>query len=175
MVVCFILNIVDKNGNKQMFKAKFTVREFEDGRKIVTPEILEINKGKDFGLYSMTTKKPPKRNWTSSKEPNPSVNGGTISIGDLADFVKTFDNKVSLDKLKNLKDRIHRLKNSAYKTEPTGDKKRLVSQETIDMLDNIYSSLVNAEKGHSPQLKFANEFYSDMKNVGKELADLVLD
>ena len=34
--------------------------------------------------------------------------------------------------IKNLKDRIYRLKNSAYKIEPTGDKKRLVSQNEIE-------------------------------------------
>ena len=39
------------------FNTKFTVREFEDGRKVLAPELLEINKGKDFSLYAMSTKK----------------------------------------------------------------------------------------------------------------------
>ena len=81
-------------------------------------------------------------------------------------------NKIELGKLKNLKDRIYRLKNSAYKTEPTGDTKRLVSQDVVDMLDNMYSSLSNAEKKHSPQLKYANEFYSDMKKLNEEVAKI---
>lgn len=39
------------------FNTKFTVREFEDGRKVLSPEILDINKGLDLGLYAMSTKK----------------------------------------------------------------------------------------------------------------------
>lgn len=82
--------------------------------------------------------------------------------------------EIELGRLKNLKDRINRLKNSAFETDVTGKQKRLVSEDVVNMLDNAYSSLAQAEKSHSPQLKFANEFYSDMKSVGKELADLKL-
>lgn len=39
------------------FNTKFTVREFEDGRKVLSPEILDINKGLDLRLYSMSIKK----------------------------------------------------------------------------------------------------------------------
>ena len=51
--VPFILQIGTKI---QAFNTKFTVREFEDGRKVLSPELLEINKGKDFSLYAMSTK-----------------------------------------------------------------------------------------------------------------------
>lgn len=40
----------------QAFNTKFTVREFENGRRVLAPELLEINKGKDFSLYAMSTK-----------------------------------------------------------------------------------------------------------------------
>ncbi len=39
------------------FTVKFTVREFEDGRKVLAPELLETNKGADLRLYAMSTKK----------------------------------------------------------------------------------------------------------------------
>ena len=50
----FPLMIEDKN---YAFNTKFTVREFEDGRKVLAPELLEINKGRDLGLYALKTKK----------------------------------------------------------------------------------------------------------------------
>lgn len=39
------------------FNVKFTVREFEDGSKVLAPELLETNKGADLRLYAMSTKK----------------------------------------------------------------------------------------------------------------------
>lgn len=94
----------------------------------------------------------------------------------LQDIKKTAKkrNEIDLSALKNYKDRIYRLQESAFETLPTGKQKRLVSQEVVDMLDNAYSSLSGAEKKHSPQLKFANEFYSDMSKAEKELADVKL-
>lgn len=44
-------------GKNYAFNTKFTVREFEDGRKVLAPELLEINKGRDLGLYALKTKK----------------------------------------------------------------------------------------------------------------------
>lgn len=45
-------------GTKTMaFNVKFTVREFEDGSKVLAPELLETNKGADLRLYAMSTKK----------------------------------------------------------------------------------------------------------------------
>lgn len=44
-------------GKTYAFNTKFTVREFEDGRKVLAPELLEINKGRDLGLYALKTKK----------------------------------------------------------------------------------------------------------------------
>lgn len=44
-------------GKNYTFNTKFTVREFEDGRKVLAPELLEVNKGRDLGLYSLKTKK----------------------------------------------------------------------------------------------------------------------
>lgn len=44
-------------GKIYAFNTKFTVREFEDGRKVLAPELMEINKGRDLGLYALKTKK----------------------------------------------------------------------------------------------------------------------
>lgn len=44
-------------GKNYAFNTKFTVREFEDGRKVLAPELMEINKGRDLGLYALKTKK----------------------------------------------------------------------------------------------------------------------
>jgi len=42
------------------FSAKFTVREFENGRKVLSDEILEINGGRDLGLYALSTEEKQK-------------------------------------------------------------------------------------------------------------------
>lgn len=39
------------------FNTRFTVREFEDGSKVLASDLLETNKGMDLRLYAMSTKK----------------------------------------------------------------------------------------------------------------------
>lgn len=78
--------------------------------------------------------------------------------------------EITLGKIKELKDRIYRLQNKTYDILPTGQEQRKVSQETINLLDDMYNSLSGAEKSHSPQLAKANELFSDMQKVRAELS-----
>ena len=52
--VAFPLQI---DNNIFAFNSKFTVRVFEEGYKVLSPEILEINKGLDLRVYAMSTQK----------------------------------------------------------------------------------------------------------------------
>lgn len=171
-----VADVVSKGGvGKRM--AEFTgeaQKSFDNARATIDNAIKQAYEGIDEKTLINLDKKGMKnfiskveKNVGSDRESQKILNGAKLILKDIK------GNNVELGRIKNLKDRIYRLKNSAYTTDAkTGDTKRLVSQETIDMLDNMYNSLANAEKNHSPQLKYANEFYSDMKNLNEEVSKI---
>lgn len=160
--------IKDKNLLKTELKTNSNLLKEQQKELNRLEKLIEDNPNIEWGKYpndAMAQAKEIKGNIEYLQTFNDTIEG-------ILDTNKNVGNKIELGRLKNLKDRIYRLKNSAYKTEPTGDTKRLVSQDIVDMLDNMYSSLSNAEKRHSPQLKYANEFYSDMKGLNEEVAKI---
>lgn len=146
---------------------------FDNARKTIDNEIKNAYQGIDSKAVINVNKKgienlinDVEKNIGSDRPSQRALKEAKLVLKDIN------ENGVELAKLKNLKDRLFRIKDSAFATEATGDTKRLVSQETVEMLDNFYNYLAQAEKDYSSQLKGANEYFAAMKDLNKEFAKI---